>query len=191
MQFTKKIVITPKAIIVFALSIQPGCPGGSDGEKSSFNAGDLGLIPGLGKSHGGGHGNSLQYSCLENPHGQRSLAGYSPWGHKESDMTEWLSTYNQLWKGEWRITQDVLIDSEFTTMLKLIHFSTPLGLPWINICHNGYNFKRQRGVLQKYGQIGILLYFWWTCEIVQPFWKSLAVQPKFKHNYHMTWKFHI
>ena len=67
MQFTKKIVITPKAIIVFALSIQPGCPGGSDGEKSSFNAGDLGLIPGLGKSHGGGHGNPLQYSCLENP----------------------------------------------------------------------------------------------------------------------------
>ena len=34
----------------------------------------------------------LRYSCLENPHGQRSLAGYSPWGHKESDMTEGLST---------------------------------------------------------------------------------------------------
>ena len=33
-----------------------------------------------------------QYSCLENPHGQRSLAGYSPWGHKELDMTEQLST---------------------------------------------------------------------------------------------------
>ena len=35
----------------------------------------------------GGHGNSLQYPCLENPHGQKSLAGYSPWGHKELDMT--------------------------------------------------------------------------------------------------------
>ena len=34
------------------------------------------------------HGNPLQYSCLENPHGQRSLAGYSPWGHKESETTE-------------------------------------------------------------------------------------------------------
>ena len=45
------------------------------------------------KSLGGGHRNSLQYSCLEkNPHGQRCLAGYSPWGHKELDMTEWLST---------------------------------------------------------------------------------------------------
>ena len=39
--------------------------------------GDLGLIPGLGRSPGGGHGNPLQYSCLENPHGQRSLAGCS------------------------------------------------------------------------------------------------------------------
>ena len=36
----------------------------------------------------GGHGNPLQYSCLENPHGQRSLAGYSSWGCKESDMTK-------------------------------------------------------------------------------------------------------
>ena len=37
-------------------------------------------------------GNPLQYSCLENPHGQRSLVGYGPWGHKESDTTEQLST---------------------------------------------------------------------------------------------------
>ena len=39
-----------------------------------------------------GHGNPLQYSCLENPHGQKSLTGYSPWGHKELDTTEQLST---------------------------------------------------------------------------------------------------
>ena len=44
---------------------------------------DLGSIPGSGKSPGGGNGNPLQYSCLENPHGQRSLAGYGPWGRKE------------------------------------------------------------------------------------------------------------
>ena len=41
-----------------------------------------------GKESRGGHGNPLQYSCLENPQGQRSLGGYSPWGHKESDMTK-------------------------------------------------------------------------------------------------------
>ena len=52
------------------------------------NAGDLGLIPGLGRSPGEGHGNPLQYSCLEIPHGQRSLAGCSPRGHKELDMAE-------------------------------------------------------------------------------------------------------
>ena len=57
--------------------------------------GDVGSILGLGRSPGGGHGNSLQYSCLENPHGQRSLVGYSPWGHKESDTTERLSTAQQ------------------------------------------------------------------------------------------------
>ena len=54
--------------------------------------GELDSIPGLGRSPVGGHGNPLQYSCLENPHGQRSLVGYSPWCHKQSDMTEQLST---------------------------------------------------------------------------------------------------
>ena len=58
------------------------------GKGSAYHAGDLGSILGLGRSHGGGHGNPLQYSCLENPHGQRSLVGYSLGGDKESDMTE-------------------------------------------------------------------------------------------------------
>ena len=63
-------------------------PGGSDGKESACNAGDLGSIPGLERSPRGGHGNPLQYSCLENPHGQRSLVGYIPWGRKESNMIE-------------------------------------------------------------------------------------------------------
>ena len=46
-----------------------GFPGGSDSKESTCNAGDLGLIPGLGRSHAGGLGNPLQYSCLENPMG--------------------------------------------------------------------------------------------------------------------------
>ena len=49
-----------------------GFPGGSDGKDSACNAGELGLILGLGRFPGGGNGNPLQYSCLENPHGQRS-----------------------------------------------------------------------------------------------------------------------
>ena len=66
-------------------------PGGSDGKASACIAGDLGLFPGWGRSPGGGHSNPLQYSCLENPHGQRSLVGCRPWGHKELDMTEHLN----------------------------------------------------------------------------------------------------
>ena len=52
-------------------------PGGSDGKESFYNVGDVGSIPGLGRSLGGGNDYPLQYSYLENPHGQRSLAGYS------------------------------------------------------------------------------------------------------------------
>ena len=102
-------------------------PCGSPGKESACNVGNLGSVPELGRSPGGGHGNPLQYywaslvaqmvknlstmqetwvrSLLqedlpkegrafllgESP-GQRSLVGYSPWGHEESDMTEQLST---------------------------------------------------------------------------------------------------
>ena len=69
-----------------------GFSGGASGKEPACNVGDLGLIPELGRTPGGGHDNPLQYSCLENPHGPRSLVGYSPWDHRESDMTEQLST---------------------------------------------------------------------------------------------------
>ena len=59
-----------------------GFPGGSDGTESACNARDLDSVPGWGRSPGGGHGNPLQNSGLENPHGQKSLAGYSPWGRR-------------------------------------------------------------------------------------------------------------
>ena len=59
------------------------------------NAGDTGDVSSIAASvrcPGGGNGNPLQYSCLENPYEQRSLVGYGPWGQKESDTTEQLST---------------------------------------------------------------------------------------------------
>jgi len=68
----------PGERIGYPLQYSMAFPGGSDGEKSTCNAGNLGLIPGLRRSPGGGYGNPLQYSCLENPHRQRNLAGYSP-----------------------------------------------------------------------------------------------------------------
>ena len=68
-----------------------GFPGGSDGKESACNAGDLSSIPGLGRSPGGGHSNSLAWRIpwREEP------GGHSPRGHKESDVTERLSTEAQ------------------------------------------------------------------------------------------------
>ena len=71
-----------------------GFPGDSDDTEFTCNVGDLGSIPGLERLPGGGHGNPLQYCCLENPHGQRSLAGYSLWGCKELDTAEQISIVN-------------------------------------------------------------------------------------------------
>ena len=104
--------------------MQGDFPDGTVVKIPHTNAEDMGSIPGSGRSSGGGNGNPLQYSCLENPmteepgglqsmgsqrvrydwemgtHSntlawripwQRSLAGYSPWGHKEWDVTEWLT----------------------------------------------------------------------------------------------------
>ena len=68
-----------------------GFPGDSDSKESTCNVGDLGSVLGLGWSLGGGHSNPLQYSCLVNPHGQRSLADYRPWCRIELDTTERLA----------------------------------------------------------------------------------------------------
>ena len=61
---------------------------GSDGKVSAYGALDQGSIPGSGRSPGEGNGTPLQYSCLENPMDGEALVGYSPWGHKELDMTQ-------------------------------------------------------------------------------------------------------
>ena len=50
---------------------------------------EVGSTPGSGRSPGGGLGNPHQYSCLENPHGQRNLAGYSPQHRKESERVRY------------------------------------------------------------------------------------------------------
>ena len=68
-----------------------GFPGGSD-NKGLPALRETGFGPGLGRSPGGGHDNPPRYSCLGNPHGQISLVGYCPWGCKETDTAEQLST---------------------------------------------------------------------------------------------------
>ena len=69
-----------------------GFPGGSDGKQLACNAGDLGWIPGFGRSLREGTSYPPTPGFLPGElHGQRSLVGYSPWGHKESDTTEQLT----------------------------------------------------------------------------------------------------
>ena len=71
-----------------------GFCGDLDGKEFPRHVGDLGSIPGLGRSPGDGNGNPLQYSCLENSmDGGTWWATYSPWGHKESDTTEQLHDF--------------------------------------------------------------------------------------------------
>ena len=64
-----------------------GVPRGSGSKEAACSVADLVLISRLGRSPGGGRGNPVQCSCLENLHGQRSLTSYSPWVQKESGMT--------------------------------------------------------------------------------------------------------
>ena len=95
--------------------VRKGFPAGSVGKESTCNVGHLGSIPGLGRSHGGGHGeDTLQYPWLENPQGQRSLRSYSPWDCKEMDTTEQLSLHycyrkftfpSYLLKDEWMFSE--------------------------------------------------------------------------------------
>ena len=75
-----------------------GFPGGSDVKESACNVGDLGSIPGLGRSPGEGHGNPLQYSCLENP----------------MDRGAWWATVHGFAKSQTRLS-DTCTDHEFST----------------------------------------------------------------------------
>ena len=76
---------------------------------SAGDARDVSLIPGSGGSPGGGNGNSLQYSCLGNSMDRGALGDNSPWGHKESDTTERLSTAMMTCIHHYRIIQNIFL----------------------------------------------------------------------------------
>ena len=71
-------------------------------KESACTAGDLGLIPGLGRSPGEGNGHPLQYPCLEKSHGERSLVGCGPWGRMGSQRVrhDWATNTSLLWLEE-------------------------------------------------------------------------------------------
>ena len=92
-ELLSKAMVSSVSLRMYLVYIRPkSFPGGSDDKESACNAGDPGLNPGSGRPTGKGNGNTLQYFSLEEFHGQRSLVGYSPWGHKDSDTTNTFQT---------------------------------------------------------------------------------------------------
>ena len=127
------------------------------------DTGDAGLIPGLGRSPGGGHGNLFQYSCLENLHGQRVLVGYSPWGHKESDTTEQLSTHMHAPRSDTGAPYSQMCRSLLTcpagiTASRLTLLLLPLGLS-----PRDQQSKQSRPWGGMWASAIIWLNLWWRC----------------------------
>ena len=129
------------------------------------SVGNLGLIPGLGRSPGGGHGNPLQNSCLENPHGQRSLAGYIPWGLRESDTIEWLSTHIH-----------VHIKFTFNLTIDMVGFKPTIDILW-------FVFSLAPCTFQNFSLFPFPAFFWvmwlffflFDINILMTFWLYLYV----------------
>ena len=70
--------------------------------ENTGDARDLGAIPGSGRFPGGGNGRPLQHPCPENPIGQRSLVGYSPWGHKRIEHDEEMEHMCTILQMDWK-----------------------------------------------------------------------------------------
>ena len=83
------------------ITLYSGFPGGSEGKASAYNVGSLGLIPGSGRSPGEGNGNPLWSSCLEKSHGWRNLVGYSPWGHSQTQLSNFTFTFHNILVSAW------------------------------------------------------------------------------------------
>ena len=107
-------------------------------------------IPGLGRFPGGGHGNPLQYSCLENCYGQRSLADCSPWDHEELDTTERLSqvpSVVQLFTTLWNIAHQAPLSMQFSSVPSLSHVRL-FATPWIAACQASLSITNSRSSLR-------------------------------------------
>ena len=131
-------------LLYFYLNRRTGFPGALVVKNLSANTGDArdtGSMPGSGRSPGEGNGNPLQYYCLENPHGQRSLVGYNPWSLKELDTTQSTCTHCRTELKRFKAMNNVYL-SHFMGIFT--HLAKEILLCWItswwyyitcNICH--------------------------------------------------------
>ena len=110
-------------------------PGGSDGKASVYNMGDLGSIPGSGRSPGGGNGNTLQYSCLENP-----MDGGTWWAidHGVAKSQTQLSKFTSLhewWKPALILEKHFLMQENKTVVTAKSYHLYPgtgvVGIKWV------------------------------------------------------------
>ena len=113
----------PPPAFLFHIEITKGCPGGTvikDLPATSGHTRDVSLIPGSGRSHGVSNSTLLQYLLPGESQGERSLVGYSPWGCKESDMTEqtYTHTHTHPW---WKLLSKLGRARTFPNLMKNIY----------------------------------------------------------------------
>ena len=185
-----------------------GLPGGSDGKESACNERDLGLISGLGRSSGRGHGNPLQYSCLENPMDRGAWRGL--WGHKKLDTwgheasTKYIAQHTLLL---YSLNSGSVFFLYFLTLKLFEHyhiFVEIILLPYRLLQRNFLlYFWYENGIVSFFlfivpghkmssamwkfllfwcGEKVSLLHCWWECKFIQPLLEnSMEVPPKAKN----------
>ena len=109
-----------------------GFPGGSNSKKSACNAGDLSSIPGSGISPGEGNGYPLQYSCLENPYGQRSLVGYSPVQFSSVQSLSHVQLFATPWTAEHQASLSI---TNTWSLPKLVSIKSVMPSSHLILCH--------------------------------------------------------
>ena len=96
----------------------------------------------------GQHGNPLQYSCLENPHGQRSPKGYSLWGHKELDTTEQLSIAQEVITTRAYVKLILVVDLYILCSVQSLSHVRLFVTPWTAACHASLSFTLSQSLLK-------------------------------------------
>ena len=159
-----------------------GFPCGSAGKESTCNAGDMVLIPGLGRFPGEMKGYPIQYSGLEN------TMDYSPWGHKELDSNEWLSPSNIKKKKKNDDNRPKGIREEVTKVVIVVQSLTCVSIfvtPWTAACQVSLSLTFSQSLCKL---TSIVLMMPSTSSSIFPFFFCLHPFPA-SESFPMSWLF--